>query len=118
VKAILAALNATLGARGSLIVSRDGLPIAADVADGLDVDRMSALGAVILSDVGRSLDAAGLKGFAQCEIAAEEGKAILVAAGPAYLLVLVGPRVELGPGSVEIRSAARRVARAAELTTI
>ena len=106
-KRILAELNAMLGARGSLIVSRDGLLIAADVAAG----------AVILSDVRRSLDVAGLKGFAQCEIAAEEGKAILVAAGPAFLLVLVGPRVELGPGSVEIRSAARRVARAAELTT-
>jgi predicted regulator of Ras-like GTPase activity (Roadblock/LC7/MglB family) len=117
VKAILEELNGTLGARGSLVVSRDGLLIAADVSPDVDVERLSALGAAILSDVGRSLAAAGLPGLAQCEVAADEGKAILVAAGPAYLLVLVGPRIELGPGSVEIRCAARRVARAAELTT-
>jgi predicted regulator of Ras-like GTPase activity (Roadblock/LC7/MglB family) len=117
VKAILEELNGTIGARGSLIVSRDGLLIAADVSPDVDVARLSALGAAILSDVAKSLQVAGLSGLAQCEVAAEQGKAILVAAGPAYLLVLLGPRIELGPGSVEIRSAARRVAKAAELTT-
>jgi predicted regulator of Ras-like GTPase activity (Roadblock/LC7/MglB family) len=117
VKAILAELNGTIGARGSLIVSKDGLLVAAEVASDVDVDRLSALGAAILSDLVRSLEAAGLHDLAQCEVAAEQGKAILVSAGPTYLLVLVGPRIELGPGSVEIRSAARRVAKAAELTT-
>ena len=115
-KSILVELNATIGARGSLIVSQDGLLIAADVRPGCEVERLAAMGAAILADVGKGLSAASMAAFTQCEVAAERGKVILVAAGPAYLLVLVGPRIELGPGSVEIRSAARRVAKAAELT--
>jgi len=113
VKHILEELNATLGAHGSLIVSKDGLLIAAAVAN-VQVDRLAAMGAAILSDVRRSLAAAGMSEFTQCEVAAEQGKVILVAAGPTYLLVLVGARVEIGPGSMEIRSAARQVAKAAE----
>ncbi len=112
-KHILEELNATLGAHGSLIVSKDGLLIAAAVAN-VQVDRLAAMGAAILSDVRRSLAAAGMSEFTQCEVAAEQGKVILVAAGPTYLLVLVGARVEIGPGSMEIRSAARQVAKAAE----
>ena len=114
-KTILAELNETIGARGSLIVSQDGLVIAADVRPGCDSDRLAAMGAAILSGVGKGLSSAGMAAFTQCEVAAERGKVILVAAGPAYLLVLVGPRIELGPGSVEIKSAARRIAKAAEL---
>jgi predicted regulator of Ras-like GTPase activity (Roadblock/LC7/MglB family) len=116
VKSILAELNATIGARGSLIVTTDGLLIAADVREGCEAERLAAMGAAILSDVGKGLASAGMDAFTQCEVVAERGKVILVAAGPAYLLVLVGPRIELGPGSVEIRSAARRVAKAAEFS--
>ena len=115
-KHILEELNETLGARGSLIVSKDGLLIAAAVAH-VEVDRLAAMGAAILSDVRRSLAAAGMSEFTQCEVAAEQGKVILVAAGPTYLLVLVGARIEIGAGSMEISSAARQVARAAELAT-
>jgi predicted regulator of Ras-like GTPase activity (Roadblock/LC7/MglB family) len=115
VKAILVELNDCIGARGSMVVSRDGLPIASVVGRDAQVERLAAMGAAILTDVRRSLAEAGMDDLAQCEVAAEQGKAILVAAGPAYLLVLVGPRMEVGPGSVEILSAARQIARAAEL---
>ena len=114
-KSILVELAAVLGARGAMVVSRDGLPVCSVVGPDAQVDRLAARGAAILSDVRRSLVAAGMAEFTQCEVAAEQGKVILVAAGPVYLLVLVGPRIEIGPGSVEIRSAARQVARAAEL---
>jgi predicted regulator of Ras-like GTPase activity (Roadblock/LC7/MglB family) len=116
VKAILVELNETLGARGSMVVSKDGLPILSVVGPDAQVDRLAAMGAAILSDVRRSLAAAGMAEFTQCEVAAEQGKVILVAAGPTYLLVLTGPRMEIGPGSVEIRSAARQIAKASELT--
>ena len=115
-KKILAELNETLGARGSLIVSRDGLLIAA-VVSGVPVERLAAMGAAILSDVKKSLEKAGMAEFTQCEVAAEQGKVLLVAAGPTYLLVLTGPRIEIGAGSMEIKSAARQVAKAAEFAT-
>ena len=114
-KEILTSLNETLAARGSLIVSADGLLVASAVARGVQVERLAAMGAAILSDVRKSLAAAGMSEFTQCEVAAEQGKVILVAAGPVYLLVLTGPNLEIGPGSVEIRSAARQVAKAADL---
>lgn len=113
---IVTGLVETLGARGAMVFSRDGLPIVSVVGKDAQVDRLAAMGAAILSDVKRSLDAAGMADFAQCEVAAEQGKVILVAAGPVYLLVLTGPRIELGPGSVEIRSAALQVEKAAQFS--
>jgi len=117
VKLILADLNETLGAKGSLVVSRDGLLVAAEVRPEVHVDRLAAMGAAILADVRKNLASEGASEFAHCEVAAEQGKVVLVAAGPVYLLVLVGARIEIGPGSVEIRSAARHIAKAAQLTT-
>lgn len=114
-KAILQELNETITARGSIVVARDGMLVASDVRDGVDVDRLSALGAAIVTEVGRSLDQSGLSNFTNVEIAAEQGKIILAEAGPTYLLVLVGARLEIGPGSIEIQSAATRLAREANL---
>lgn len=114
-KTILAELNETISGRGSIILSKDGLLIASDVQSGVDVERLSALGAAIVTEIGQSIQDAGLDAFSQVEVAAEQGKMILVEAGPTYLLVLLGARLEIGPGSIEIRSAAHRVERAAEL---
>lgn len=114
-KDILAELNDTISGRGSVVLSKDGLLIASVVGEGIDVERLSALGAAVVREVGRSIRDAGLETFNQVEIAAEQGKVILVEAGPTYLLVLLGARLEIGPGSIEIKSAAHRVEREAEL---
>lgn len=114
-KAILAELNETISARGSIIVATDGMLVASDVREGVNVDRLAALGAAILTEVRRSLEDAGIPSFTQVEIAAEHGKVILVEAGPTYLLVLLGARLEIGTGSIEIRSAANHIAREAKL---
>jgi predicted regulator of Ras-like GTPase activity (Roadblock/LC7/MglB family) len=114
-KTILHELNETISARGSLIVARDGVLIASDVREGIDLDRLAALGASIVTHVGNCLERTGLLGFSHLEIAAEHGKVILAEAGPTYLLVLLGARLEIGPGSIEIQSAAQRVAREATL---
>ena len=114
-KAVLHTLIDTISARGALVVAPDGMLIAAEVREGVDLDRLAALGASILTGIGARLAAAGMPGFTQIEVAAEEGKVILVEAGPTYLLVLLGARLELGPASLEIRSAAHRIAREASL---
>ena len=114
-KTILAELNETISARGSIVVMKDGMLVASDVREGVDADRLAALGAAIVTEVGLTLGAGDGKSFTQIEIAAEQGKVILVEAGPTYLLVLLGARLEIGPGSIEIRSAANRVAREADL---
>ena len=112
---ILKELNETISARGSLVVARDGMLVANEVREGTDVERLSALGAAIVTEVGESLRKAGHAGFTNVEIAADQGKVILAEAGPTYLLVLVGARLEIGPSSIEIQSAASRLARAADL---
>jgi predicted regulator of Ras-like GTPase activity (Roadblock/LC7/MglB family) len=43
VKRILASLVETLGARGGMVVSRDGLPIASVVGKDAQVDRLAAM---------------------------------------------------------------------------
>ena len=113
-KQVLRNLNETISARGAVLIAPDGMLIASDVAVGIDLDRLAALGASIVQEIGTSLAEAGLEGFSQIEIATEQGKLVLVEAGPTYLLVLLGARLEIGPGSIEIRSAANRVARLTE----
>lgn len=113
-KTILRELNETIASRGAVIVAPDGMLIESDVREGIDLDRLSALGAAILTEIGKSLRAAGLNEMSQIEVATELGKLILVEAGPTYLLVLLGARLEIGPGSIEIRSAAHRIARATD----
>ena len=113
-KQILHELNDTISSRGAMVVARDGMLVASDVREGIDEDRLAALGAAIVTEIGECLQQAGMDEFAQLEIAAEQGKVILVEAGPTYLLVLLGARLEIGPGSIEIRSAAQRVAKEAE----
>lgn len=114
-KSILAELNETITARGSIVMMKDGMLVASDVREGVDVDRLAALGAAIVTEVGLTMGATEDASFTQIEIAAEQGKVILVEAGPTYLLVLLGARLEIGPGSIEIRSAANRVEREADL---
>lgn len=114
-KAILKELNETISSRGCLVVARDGMLVAAEVEPGTDLDRLSALGAAIVTEVGECLTRTGMEGFSTLEIAAEHGKLILAEAGPTYLLVLLGARLEIGPGSIEIKSAAQRLTREAGL---
>ena len=57
-KHILAELNETLGARGSLIVSKDGLLIAADVRPEVHVDRL------VSTEPDLAWDVAAVCGFA------------------------------------------------------
>ena len=53
-KPILAALNDTISSRGCVVVTQDGMLVASDVREGVDVDRLAALGAAILTEVGRA----------------------------------------------------------------
>ena len=53
-KTILAELNETISARGSIVVCRDGMLIASDVREGVDVERLAALGAAIVTEIGQS----------------------------------------------------------------
>lgn len=114
-KTILQDLNGAISARGSLVVAKDGMLVASQVSEGVDVERLAALGAALVTDVGASLRSSGLDGFTFVEIAAEHGKVVLAEAGPMYLLVLVGARLEIGPGSIEIQSAAQKLVRASDL---
>jgi predicted regulator of Ras-like GTPase activity (Roadblock/LC7/MglB family) len=114
-KTLLKDLVETISAQGALVVAPDGMVIATQVREGLDTERLAALGASIVTEVGRRLAAARLPAFTQLEVAAEQGKVILVEAGPTYLFVLLGARIEVGAGSIEIRSVAQRIAREAQL---
>jgi predicted regulator of Ras-like GTPase activity (Roadblock/LC7/MglB family) len=114
-KAILEELNRTLAARGALVVAKDGMLVASDVREGVDVERLAALGASLVGDVGASMVDSGFSAFSHIELAAEDGKVVVAEAGSLYLLVLVGARLEIGPGSIEIQSAARKLVQASDL---
>ncbi len=116
-KTILNELTESISSRGAIVMLEDGMVVCADIRDGPAEDRLAALGAAILRELGTSLRSAGVKEFRQIEIAAEHGKVILAEAGATFLLVLLGPQIEIGPASIEIQSAAAKLAKLAEFAT-
>lgn len=106
----------TLNARAALIVAKDGMVVACEAREGLNSERLAALSAAVITELTQALAREGMDGFTKIELAAERGKLIVVEAGPTYILVLVGARMEIGPDSIEILSAAHRVVKEAGLT--
>lgn len=114
---IVTDLVETLNARAVLLVAKDGMIVACEVREGLDPHRVGALCAALVAEVTTALAGQGLEGFRQLEVAAERGKLIVVEAASTWLIVLVGARLEIGPESIELRSAAQRVVKESNLTS-
>jgi predicted regulator of Ras-like GTPase activity (Roadblock/LC7/MglB family) len=113
---IVTDLIETLNARAALIVAKDGMVVACEAREGVRSERLAALGTAVITELTQALAREGMDGFTKIELAAERGKLVVVEAGPTYILVLVGARLEIGPDSIEIRSAAQRVVKEAGLT--
>ena len=114
---ILRDLVQTLSARAALTVAKDGMLVACHAAEGLDPERLGALGTGILRELTSALAAEGWDHCRQIEVAADRGRLVVVDAGPMYLLVLVGARLEIGADSIDIQRAAQRIVKESGLTS-
>ncbi|MCG3133211.1 MAG: hypothetical protein HMLKMBBP_00332 [Planctomycetes bacterium] len=108
-RSILKRLNDVVGVKGSLVVTRDGIVIAAHLSRSLQEDVVAAMAATVIQSTRRNLEKHGMRHFARITLVASHGKMVFADAGPAFLVVVMDRNVELGPVGIEVESAAMRI---------
>ncbi len=109
IREIVAALTKISGVLGALLTSQDGMTIAAELSEGLNDSRVSAMAAEVGRTTDESLDRIGHGPMGYAMFDAERGKMFLSNAGKGFLVVLADHSVNLGLLRLEMRTAAEKI---------
>ena len=112
---VLKGLNETIGIRGSMVVSDDGMVIASCLGRQLDEDKVAAMASNALMSIRRGLARQNLPNFGRFTLTASHGKLVITDTGIAYLVVVMDRKIDLGPTDIEIESAAMRIRSLGEM---
>lgn len=113
---ILADLNDATGARGSLVLTTDGITVASEFQVPIDDERVSALIDSLLRGAARALHGVGFAPFSTAVLSAEYGRIVFVALPRAHLVVVLDPGTAIDPVLLSIRSAAAEIERRGRIT--
>lgn len=108
-KEVLQALNLEVGVKGSLVVTRDGVVVHAEIAPPLISDTVGAVAADCIMQVNTALESAGARTFSKFVFGASFGKMIFHDTGDAYLVVVLDKTISLDFTLLSISSAARKI---------
>ena len=106
---ILEELNKTSGVTGSMLVSQDGIVIAADLESKLQDEIVGAMAASIMSAAQKSVERLNKTPLKQVTIEASKGKMFLADVGIGVLVVTTESEVNIGLVRLEIRNAAEKI---------
>jgi len=109
VQKILAELNSTPGILGSIVVTDDGMVVAADLGPNLDQDTVAALAANMIQRTKRSLQNIGETSVKRYVLSAGYGKLVFADIGIAFLVVVTNQNIDVNHLLVEITSAGNRI---------
>ena len=112
---VLKGLNETVGIRGSMIVSDDGMVIASCLGRQLDEDKVAAMASNVVMSIRRALGNQELPNFSRFTLTASHGKLVFTDTGIAYLVVVMDRKIDIGPTDIEIESAAMRIRSLGEM---
>ena len=112
---VLKGLNETIGIRGSMVVSDDGMVIASCLGRQLDEDKVAAMASNAVMSIRRALGRQDLPNFIRFTLSASHGKLVFTDTGIAYLVVVMDRNIDLGPTDIEIESAAMRIRSLGEM---
>jgi predicted regulator of Ras-like GTPase activity (Roadblock/LC7/MglB family) len=116
VQEILARINKIAGVRGSLLVGADGLVVASDLAGEEDANTLGAVGGSLLTSLRGALEKMRRGGLRRYILTGEKGGAVLwpLESGAA-VVVLLRSDINMGLVLVELKEAARDLARRIQL---
>ncbi len=110
-KRILSDLNEATGARGSLVLTPDGIPVASVFEVAVDDDLVSALIDSLLRGASRALHGVGFAAFSTAVLSADYGRIVFVSLAKAHLVVVLDPGTPIDPVLFSIRSASAQIDR-------
>lgn len=112
---ILKGLNETMGVRGSIVVSHDGMVIESCLDPALDEEKVAAMASAVVRGTRKALEKQGLRSFQRYTLSSSHGQMVFSDTGIAYLVVVLDRRIDLGPTEIEIESASMRIRAMGEI---
>ncbi len=107
---ILQNLNQEVGITGSMVITPDGMMVAAALGPGLEEDRVAAIVSSLLVSIRRCLSDLGTQeALSSCLLSAEQGKILFFDMGNSFLVVVADRDIRLDSGVVAIRGAIHRI---------
>ncbi|MFQ5653807.1 MAG: roadblock/LC7 domain-containing protein [Planctomycetota bacterium] len=117
-KDLLTELNGFPGVQGSMVVSQDGIMVAAALKNGLEEDVVAALSSSLVLTIQRALEPTNADPTPEeMVLSASNGKLVFINLGRAYLVVVTQPHLKLSSDFVELRSVARKLRSRCEMTS-
>jgi predicted regulator of Ras-like GTPase activity (Roadblock/LC7/MglB family) len=112
---VLKRLNEHPGIRGSLVVTHDGMVVAASLEQRMSEEKVAAMASTVVSSVHRALEENGLSRFHRLTLKASYGKLTIRDTGTVYLVVVMDRSFDPGPTEIEIESARMRIKALGEM---
>lgn len=114
-KELLHELNRHSGVRGSAVVTKDGMIVAAALPKDASEEVVSALVSFLLSTTNQSLHEAGMPNFENLVLTATHGRILLLGAGEVYLVVVTDQFANLDLVMVDAHATAGRILKASKI---
>ncbi|MHC4600213.1 MAG: roadblock/LC7 domain-containing protein [Planctomycetota bacterium] len=112
---ILTRLNHGVGVRGSMIVTQEGITVAAALGGELEEDRVAAMASSVIQETQRCFGKLELGTFNEFILTAAHGKMVFHDIGAAFLVVLTDKAINLDHTLIEIRGAAFKIKSRAKI---
>ena len=106
---ILGRVNKIRGVRGSLVMGKDGIVVASDIAADVRDESVAAVASQVLGSLQGALKRMALGAFSRFVVTGSKGRIVMLDAGAALLIVLLEPDVNMGLVTVELRHARDQV---------
>ena len=109
-------LNRVVGINGSMLVTRDGIVVAAELGEGLEQDAVAALATSAIRTSLRALKKVGEEAFTLFVLTASFGRLVLLNAEIAYLVVVAERSINIDATILEMQSAISQIRKKARIT--
>jgi predicted regulator of Ras-like GTPase activity (Roadblock/LC7/MglB family) len=106
---VLEQLNRVRGVGGSLLVSNDGLVMAAALRQGTDENQVAATIGNLLEGATKIAQSFQLGKIGAFSSGSDQGGMVLVATGPAYLAIVIDPSANLALLQLETKPFVERI---------
>lgn len=109
-KSILETLNKDAGLLGSMVMTPDGMPVAASLAPSVEPEATAALASSLILALGNAARGFGFQdALSACYLNSTQGKALLINLENSYLVVVARPETAVAADDEAVRSAIQRI---------
>lgn len=106
---VLLSLNKEVGVKGSCVLTRDGVIVAAEILPPLNSEQVAAIASSTIMRINGSLRAIGAKDFTKYLFNSTYGKMIFLETGDAYLVVVLDKHINIDFTMLAVLSAGRKI---------